>query len=120
MGEVINFFRTHKLLTCCLSLVLCLVVSCVCWFLIAKPSLQQEFNNEAKAETISGATLSKFGLCPNNPQWTKMNFTNGSYCIQPGSTPTTDSNGNLTGAIVGPCPTQLQTINGNQYCVTSQ
>ena len=81
---------------------------------------QGSLNSAAQAETISGTTpaFAKY-FCPTNPKWTKMEFTNGTYCIQPGSTATTDNKGNLTGAVVGPCTGTMQTINGKEYCVTS-
>lgn len=104
------------IVVCCV-LTICVVAGRYFFLAVA----QQSLNNSVKAESISGATPYKFGLCPNIPTaWTAQKFTNGTYCIQPGSTATTDSKGNLTGAIIGPCTKPLQTINGMQYCVTSQ
>ena len=105
-----------------LVLLCCLLVSSLCAISIwmFRMGAQQALNNEVRAETISGATPRKLWLCPNDPTWEKIKFTNGTYCIQPGSIGKTDSKGNLIGVVKTPCPGNMQTINGNQYCVTSQ
>lgn len=103
-------------------LALCLCLSCLLTtsLILGRFGAQQALNNEAKSEEISGATPTKFGLCPTYPSpWVKMRFTNGPYCIQPGSTPTVDSNNNLTGAIVKDCTGTTRTIDGHLVCQTS-
>jgi hypothetical protein len=111
--------KTSKLFYACMSI---LIVCCLCTvcYILFRAGAQESLNNAAQAQTISGTTPQKFGLCPNNPTWTAQKFTNGTYCVQPGSTATTDSKGNLTGAVIGACPKPMQTINGISYCVTSQ
>lgn len=100
-------------------LLICLCICCLCTasIIFGRSGAQQALNNEARGEEISGATPRKLGLCPNYPSaWTKIQFTNGPYCIQPGSTATVDSKGNLTGAIVKPCTGTTKTMDGHQVC----
>ena len=101
-----------------LILFLCLCCLSTASAIISRFGAQAALNNEVRTEQISGATPRRLNLCPTYPStWKTIDFTNGKYCIEPGSTPTVDTNNNLTGAIVGECTGTSKTLDGNNVCL---
>ena len=100
----------------------CLSGLCVLFIILAIVVLvisgsRESLNQNARAGTITGATPAFLGNCPTDPEWETVSFTNGTYCIEPGSIGLTDNLGNLIGAELLPCTGEMKTINGHQYCV---
>ena len=92
-------------------------IFCICSSLVPS-GIKKSLNQSAEQGTISGSTPSFWGMCPD--RWTKTTYTNGSYCIQPGSIGRTDASGNLVDAIrADTCPGKTATINGHTYCLQS-